>query len=705
MAEKAGSIKYTVDADTSPMLKAERVVNKTTNKIVDDFKKVDTASEKSANKIKKTTKAVDSALTAQARASERAARTSERAAERKSVAAERTAERAVRAAEKSSASEIAAANKTAKETTRAANQAAAARITAQNKTARATVIANKRSAAAEQKRIAGFGRSSGQAGIQIQQFVGQIQGGQNAMLALSQQSADLGFVLGAPLVGAIVGISASLIGFLIPSLSQSDDNVKELSVSLKSLIDRFGELSDSQKNVAKSALTEQLKKQKREANDLQNTVNTLRTALIEAERASGGKLFDRLLGSDPVKAREELEKARASLTALNLERAKTLEQLKSLSTEDANLTKEQKKLKETTLGLVQSLKAQMVSLKDGEEAAFRFATAQQLGLKVGEQIPANIDDQISALFRLKKAQEESKKEESAKTRLGGQVATIGLTPEQNIIDRFQRQNEILKEAREKDLLTEMDFMSRTETLQAQHEENIKKLREKGTSAAIINFEALENQAIGTFASIASGAQNGKDAIKSLAQSILTQMIGALIKMGVQALIGQTTAAATGAATAASLSASYATPAALASLASFGANSVPASAGIAATVGLAQTLSLAGGREHGGAVQAGKMYQFGEGGKPEIFTSGGKNFMIPGDNGRVKSNSDSFGGQSFNQTVIIENNTTSNVSTKTSEDGKNLRISINEVANQITTQQGPIWKALRNSTNVTGKANR
>ena len=52
-----------------------------------------------------------------------------------------------------------------------------------------------------------------QAGIQFQQFFGQIQGGQGFLLALSQQSADLGFVLGAPLAGAVAGLTASLAGF------------------------------------------------------------------------------------------------------------------------------------------------------------------------------------------------------------------------------------------------------------------------------------------------------------------------------------------------------------------------------------------------------------------------------------------------------------------------------------------------------------
>ncbi|WP_254413719.1 hypothetical protein [Vibrio furnissii] len=76
--------------------------------------------------------------------------------------------------------------------------------------------------------LAGMGRGAGQAGIQFQQFIGQIQGGQSAMLALSQQSADLGFVLGAPLLGAVVGIGASLAGMLLPNLFESKDAMKLL---------------------------------------------------------------------------------------------------------------------------------------------------------------------------------------------------------------------------------------------------------------------------------------------------------------------------------------------------------------------------------------------------------------------------------------------------------------------------------------------
>ena len=51
----------------------------------------------------------------------------------------------------------------------------------------------------------------------------------------------------------------------------------------------------------------------------------------------------------------------------------------------------------------------------------------------------------------------------------------------------------------------------------------------------------------------------------------------------------------------------------------------------------------GGRENGGPVGAGSLYEVGEKNRPEILQMNGKNFMIPGNNGRVISNKDLSGG--------------------------------------------------------------
>lgn len=79
----------------------------------------------------------------------------------------------------------------------------------------------------------GMGRSAGQAGIQVQQLVGQVQAGTDPFIALSQQAADLGIVLGLPLVGAILGISASLVGTLLPSLLLASKSFSDLQSEIE----------------------------------------------------------------------------------------------------------------------------------------------------------------------------------------------------------------------------------------------------------------------------------------------------------------------------------------------------------------------------------------------------------------------------------------------------------------------------------------
>jgi tape measure domain-containing protein len=73
----------------------------------------------------------------------------------------------------------------------------------------------------------------------------------------------------------------------------------------------------------------------------------------------------------------------------------------------------------------------------------------------------------------------------------------------------------------------------------------------------------------------------------------------------------------------------------------------------------------GARKNGGPVSAGEMYRVGEGGMPEIYqASSGRQYMIPGDNGKVISNKDmqgdGGGGASFNPVMNLTINTTGGV---------------------------------------------
>lgn len=175
-------------------------------------------------------------------------------------------------------------------------------------------------------------------------------------------------------------------------------------------------------------------------------------------------------------------------------------------------------------------------------------------------------------------------------------------------------------------------------------------------------DAFSGNASNAITGLLTGTMSAQEAMRSLGNTILNSVINSIVQVGVEALknyiLGQTLGAASVASSvgmAATTATAWAPAAALASLATLGTNAAPASAGITSTVGLASGLALAGARYNGGPVSAGSMYQIGEKGKPEIYqASTGKQYMIPGDNGRVISNKDMNGGGGLNVQVVINN---------------------------------------------------
>ena len=77
-----------------------------------------------------------------------------------------------------------------------------------------------------------MGRKAGMAGIQIEQLVGQIAAGQNPLRALGVQAADLGFILGVPLIGAAVGVTAA-IASTIPAFLGMGKSIEDLKESMR----------------------------------------------------------------------------------------------------------------------------------------------------------------------------------------------------------------------------------------------------------------------------------------------------------------------------------------------------------------------------------------------------------------------------------------------------------------------------------------
>lgn len=187
----------------------------------------------------------------------------------------------------------------------------------------------------------------------------------------------------------------------------------------------------------------------------------------------------------------------------------------------------------------------------------------------------------------------------------------------------------------------------------------------GYEVAAAAFDSFAGNASNALTGILTGSMSVSEAMRSLGSTVLNSVINSFVQMGVEWLksvimgqAGMTAASGMAIAQGKLIAASMAPAAAMTSLATAGANAVPAQAGIASTVGMAQALSIAGARYNGGPVSAGGLYQVGEKGKPEIYqASTGKQYMIPGDNGKVISNKDMQSGGGISVQVNVINQST------------------------------------------------
>lgn len=211
-------------------------------------------------------------------------------------------------------------------------------------------------------------------------------------------------------------------------------------------------------------------------------------------------------------------------------------------------------------------------------------------------------------------------------------------------------------------------------------------------------DAFGSQASNALTGVITGSMSANDALRSIGNTILNDVINTFVQMGIQqaksaimgataqnAAIATTTAAQVGglATTTAASTASAGTtmaawlPAALvASVGSFGAAAIIGGAALVGAFALSKTLS--GKRKNGGPVSAGAMYQVGEGGMPEIYkASNGSQYMIPGDNGSVISNKDLRGsgaGGSLHVTNNVYNYASGvQVDTRSTQNGSELLI--------------------------------
>lgn len=222
-------------------------------------------------------------------------------------------------------------------------------------------------------------------------------------------------------------------------------------------------------------------------------------------------------------------------------------------------------------------------------------------------------------------------------------------------------------------------------------------------------DAMSGSASNAITGLLTGTMTAADAMRSLGNTILNSVVNSIVQTGVEMLknfiIGKTMGAAAAAASigeAAVVASAWAPAAAFVSLATMGANAAPANASLVGTTGLASTLAIAGARKNGGPVDAGSMYRVGEGGKPEIFkANNGRQYMIPGDNGKVISNKDmQSGGMNVNVVFNDYSSGGHKFDAQTSQDGNTLTIQafIMDMDNK-----GPMLQSITRNTSATARA--
>ncbi|MEG5509950.1 phage tail tape measure protein, partial [Enterobacter hormaechei] len=235
-----------------------------------------------------------------------------------------------------------------------------------------------------------------------------------------------------------------------------------------------------------------------------------------------------------------------------------------------------------------------------------------------------------------------------------------------------------------------------------------------TQAAAAAFDSLGSVASNALTGIVTGSMSASDAMRSIGMTVLNSVVNSFVQMGIEwvksAIMGQTattaavaasttaqvagiaTTTATSTAAAAATTAAWTPAAIMSSVASFGG---AVAIGLGAMAGI---LALSGKRKNGGPVSAGGMYQVGEGGMPEIYqASTGKQYMIPGDNGRVISNKEMAAGGGGGVVINIQNYTSSSVDAQAGMDA-NGGVTVDVIVADLN-NGGPISNAITSNMNV------
>jgi len=252
--------------------------------------------------------------------------------------------------------------------------------------------------------VGNLGRTTGQAAMQVQQLVGQVQGGVSPFVALSQQAADLGFVLGFPLLGAVVGIGAALAGPLVAAFTKAEEKATDFDNALKGIIATQDEYKANAVVVKVAELNAKFEEQQTVIDNLKRQQSQY-IELLKQGGSSQGAYASALL---------QVGMALDSAKEKQDELSKQIEKTGSAGLSNIAATDEQAK---ASAALTANLELQRVALEQGELEGRLYAAAQQLQLDSVENLDAGITEHIVAIYELEQAQKAQKEAASELLRI------------------------------------------------------------------------------------------------------------------------------------------------------------------------------------------------------------------------------------------------------------------------------------------------
>ncbi|HID7492779.1 TPA: phage tail tape measure protein [Enterobacter hormaechei] len=302
-----------------------------------------------------------------------------------------------------------------------------------------------------------------------------------------------------------------------------------------------------------------------------------------------------------------------------------------------------------------------------------------------------------------------------------QEAAGGVDPVQQLANENARKLALIQAYEQQGIITHQNALMLRATADREYEQariaaqwEIFRNQSSCNEALAASFDALTGNASNALTGIITGSMSASDALRSIGNTVLNSLINTFVQMGVEwvksAIMGQTattaavaasttaqaagiaTTTATSTAAAAATTAAWTPAAIMSSVASFGG---AVAIGLGAMAGI---LALSGKRKNGGPVSAGGMYQVGEGGMPEIYqASTGKQYMIPGDNGKVISNKEMTAGGGGGVVINIQNYTSSSVDAQAGTDA-NGGVTVDVIVADLN-NGGPISNAITSNMNV------